>query len=144
MNEMKTLHELLLWRYIPLFLVMMAVLLMPAFSAEVNVSEKALNISDLKNVTVDLIAQNMTFNTSMITVPAGANVTVNFDNRDVGIRHNFAVYDSAAMKKIIFRGELISGPRKIVYVFDAPKESGIYRFQCDPHASFMNGQFIVK
>ena len=72
---MKTLHELLLWRYIPLFLVMMAVILMPAFSAEVNVSEKALNISDLKNVTVDLIAQNMTFNTSMITVPAGANVT---------------------------------------------------------------------
>jgi plastocyanin len=86
----------------------------------------------------------MAFNTSTITVPAGANVTVNFDNQDAGVRHNFAVYDSAAMQKVIFRGELIAGPKKIAYTFDAPKEPGAYRFQCDPHASFMNGKFIVQ
>jgi plastocyanin len=143
---MKELYMQLRWRLILLFLALLVVFLMPAFSAEVNASEKvaALNMSDLKNVTIDLVAQKMAFNTSTITVPAGASVTVNFDNQDNGVRHNFAVYDSAAMRTVIFRGELIAGPKKIAYAFDAPKEPGTYRFQCDPHASFMNGQFIVQ
>jgi len=97
-----------------------------------------------ENVTIGLMAQNFAFNTSTITVPAGANVTVDFDNQDAGIGHNFAVYDSASMKKTIFKGEIISGPKKIIYTFNAPQEPGIYHFQCDPHAQKMNGQFIVK
>jgi len=143
---MKALINPIQGRYLLLSLAMLALFLLPAFSAEVSVSEKAIgsNVSALDNVTVDLIAQGMAFNTSTITVPAGANVTVNFDNQDAGVRHNFAAYDSAAMQKVIFRGELIAGPKKIVYTFDAPKEPGTYRFQCDPHASFMNGKFIVQ
>jgi plastocyanin len=139
---MKALINRIQRSYLLLSLAMLAVFLLPAFSAEVSVSEKAIasNVSALDNVTVDLIAQGMAFNTSTITVPAGANV----DNQDAGVRHNFAVYDSAAMQKVIFRGELIAGPKKIVYTFDAPKEPGTYRFQCDPHASFMNGKFIVQ
>jgi len=97
-----------------------------------------------ENVTIGLMAQNFAFNTSTITVPAGANVTVDFDNQDAGIGHNFAVYDSASMKKTIFKGEIISGPKKIIYTFNAPQEPGTYHFQCDPHAQKMNGQFIVK
>jgi len=97
-----------------------------------------------ENVTIGLMAQNFAFNTSTITVPAGANVTVNFDNQDASVGHNFAVYDSASMKKTIFKGEIIVGPKKITYTFDAPQEPGTYHFQCDPHAQKMNGQFIVK
>ena len=97
-----------------------------------------------ENVTIGLMAQNFAFNTSTITVPAGANVTVNFDNQDAGIGHNFAVYDSASMKKTIFKGEIISGPKKIIYTFNAPQEPGTYHFQCDPHAQKMKGEFIVK
>ena len=97
-----------------------------------------------ENVTIGLMAQNFAFNTSTITVPAGANVTVNFDNQDPSIGHNFAVYDSASMKKTIFKGEIISGPKKITYTFNAPQEPGTYHFQCDPHAQKMNGQFTVK
>jgi plastocyanin len=143
---MKKSNTQLRWRYVSLLLALLVVLLMPAFSAEVNASGKvaAVNMSDLKNVTVGLVAQKMAFNTSTITVPAGANVTVNFDNQDNGVRHNFAVYNSAAMQKVIFRGELIAGTKKIIYAFTAPKEPGTYHFQCDPHASFMNGQFVVK
>ena len=97
-----------------------------------------------ENVTIDLVAKDFAFNTSTITVPAGANVTVNFDNQDASVGHNFAVYDSASMKNTIFKGEIISGPKKIVYTFNAPQEPGTYHFQCDPHAQKMKGEFIVK
>jgi plastocyanin len=97
-----------------------------------------------ENVTIGLLAKDFAFNTSTITVPAGANVTVNFDNQDASIGHNLAVYDSASMKTTIFKGEIIDGPKEITYTFNAPKEPGTYHFQCDPHAKKMNGQFIVK
>jgi plastocyanin len=97
-----------------------------------------------ENVTIGLLAKDFSFNTSTITVPAGANVTVNFDNHDPTIGHNFAIYDSAFMKKTIFKGEIIVGPKKIAFTFDAPKEPGTYHFQCDPHSKNMYGQFIVK
>jgi plastocyanin len=45
---------------------------------------------------VNLTAENIAFDTDTITVPAGANVTVNFNNKDSGIPHNFAVYDSSS------------------------------------------------
>ena len=104
----------------------------------------AFSTANPENVTIGLLAKDFSFNMSTITVAAGANVTVNFENQDPSIGHNFAVYDSASMKKTIFKGEIIVGPKKISYSFDAPQEPGTYHFQCDPHAQKMNGQFIVK
>jgi plastocyanin len=97
-----------------------------------------------KEAVVDLIARGVAFNTKSITVQAGAMVTVNFDNQDSGIRHNFAVYDSPAAEIVIFKGDLITGPSKITYTFQAPDKPGIYFFRCDPHAKIMNGQFKVQ
>lgn len=97
-----------------------------------------------ENVTISLVAKDFAFNTSTISVPAGSNITIDFDNQDANVRHNFAVYDSSAMKETIFKGELLTGPKKITYTFEAPKEPGTYRFQCDPHAGMMFGQFIVN
>ncbi len=45
-----------------------------------------------QNVTIDLICQNMSFDKSTINVPAGASVTINFDNKGSGIPHNFVLY----------------------------------------------------
>ncbi len=59
--------------------------------------------------TVDLIAENLAFDTSTITVPAGAEVTVNFDNQDDGIPHNVAVYTDSSAAEEIFVGEIITG-----------------------------------
>ena len=44
------------------------------------------------STTVDLVAKNIAFNLSVITVPAGKTITVNFDNQDQSVPHNFAAY----------------------------------------------------
>jgi plastocyanin len=101
------------------------------------------NVSGAQGATIGLIAKNIAFNTSTITVPAGANVTVNFYNQDKGIPHNFAVYNSSSAENAIFKGQIITGPAKTTYTFTAPSNPGTYYFRCDVHPTQMNGQFIV-
>ena len=114
--------------------------------AEVNVAAKdeTLKTMSMENVAVGLIAKNIAFNTSTITVPAGARVTVNFDNQDANVPHNFAVYDSANAKTTIFKGDIITGPKMIAYTFDAPTTPGTYFFRCDIHPTIMTGKFVVE
>jgi plastocyanin len=102
------------------------------------------NVSGAQSATIGLIAKNIAFNTSTINVPASANVTVNFDNQDSGIPHNFAVYETSAAQNAIFKGEIITGPKKTTYTFTAPDKPGTYFFRCDVHPAQMNGQFIVN
>jgi len=94
--------------------------------------------------TVDLTAQNIAFDKSTITVPAGAEVTVNFDNQDSGIPHNFAVYTDSSASQSIFKGDTITGPATTTYTFTAPDEAGTYYFRCDVHPEQMNGDFVVQ
>jgi plastocyanin len=103
------------------------------------------------SVTVDLVAKDMAFNVSTITVPAGASVIVNFHNREppgssqvTGIAHNFALYDTPAAAIMIFSGEIITGGGDAVYRFTAPAIPGTYFFRCDVHPALMNGQFVVQ
>ena len=93
-------------------------------------------------VEIELVARGYAFNTRTITVPAGSEVRIQFSNQDAD-RHNYALYEDRAATRSIFVGELITGPRTITYSFTAPALPGTYHFQCDPHASFMNGDFIV-
>jgi plastocyanin len=93
---------------------------------------------------VDLTAENIAFDKSTITVPAGAQVTVNFNNRDSGVPHNFAVYETQAAENVIFQGKIITGPDRITYNFVAPDKPGTYFFRCDVHPTVMKGQFIVE
>lgn len=93
--------------------------------------------------TVNLTAENFAFDRSMIEVPAGAKVTVHFENKDPGVQHNFAVYETSAAEVVIFKGDLITGPDTATYTFTAPSEPGTYFFRCDPHATTMRGDFVV-
>jgi plastocyanin len=93
--------------------------------------------------TVNIVAQDFAFDTETITVPAGAEVTMVFDNQDQGIPHNVAVYDSSLRSEQIFVGDIITGPAETTYTFTAPEEPGTYYFQCDVHPD-MNGDFIVE
>ena len=96
----------------------------------------------VKQVSVDLTAQDMAFDKSVITVPAGAQVTINFVNKDK-IGHNFAAYTSEAASNPIFIGQIITSS-SITYNFTAPTAPGTYFFRCDPHARIMKGQLIVQ
>jgi plastocyanin len=93
-------------------------------------------------VTIDLAAKGFAFNSSLISVPAGAAITIRFNNQDAGVPHNVAIYDSPAQNTNLFRGELVTGVKTIEYRFTAPHIRGDYYFRCDPHA-VMNGIFRV-
>ncbi len=93
--------------------------------------------------TVALTAQGLAFDKSSITVPAGATVTVNFNNMDAGIGHNFALYTDSSASTMLFRGAIMTGPTTTTYTFTAPSTPGTYFYRCDVHPTTMNGQFIV-
>lgn len=95
------------------------------------------------SVTINLVASGIAFNRNMISVPAGSQVTINFDNRDAGIPHNFALYADSTASAVIFKGDIITGPKMTTYYFTAPSRAGTYCFQCDVHPTLMSGQFIV-
>ncbi|HTY81255.1 MAG TPA: cupredoxin domain-containing protein [Dehalococcoidales bacterium] len=95
-------------------------------------------------VSIDLVAKNIAFDKSTITVPAGAKVTVNFDNQDAGVPHNFSVYTNSSASTPIFQGQIITGPLKTTYQFTAPSQPGTYFFRCDVHPTQMTGSFIVQ
>jgi plastocyanin len=94
-------------------------------------------------VTIDLVAKNMAFDRSSLNVPAGAEVTITFNNQDSGISHNFAVYTDSTASKSIFVGKVITGVASITYTFTAPSTPETYFFRCDIHPSIMTGSFIV-
>ena len=98
--------------------------------------------SPSKAVTINLSAQNMSFDKNTITVPAGAKVMVVFNNKE-GIPHNLAVYETKSATKVIFQGQVITGPATIEYNFTAPDAPGTYFFRCDLHPSTMTGSFVV-
>lgn len=94
--------------------------------------------------TIALTAQNVKFDKATISVPAGAKVTVNFNNQDSGVPHNFAVYTDASASKEVFKGQIVNGPGTATYTFTAPSTPGTYFFRCDVHPTTMTGQFIVQ
>jgi plastocyanin len=114
----------------------------PPIVAKVNFTVAAQSIAP---VTIELNAQNLAFNTNTITVKAGSSVTINFNNMDSGIQHNFALFnDSNAAPPAIFQGQLITGPATATYTFTAPTKVGTYFFRCDVHPTMMTGSFIVQ
>lgn len=95
------------------------------------------------NVIVNIMAKNKAFNLSTITVPAGAKVTINFDNQDLGVQHSIAFYTDTSASNTIYRSLVTTGPNKITDTFIAPSTPGTYIFRCDVHPTLMTGQFIV-
>ena len=71
-------------------------------------------------MTIPLTAQNLAFSTSTITVPAGAQVTITFNNIDAGVPHNVAVYTDTSASTAIFKGAIVTGPTTTTYTFTAP------------------------
>lgn len=95
-----------------------------------------------QNITISLVAQNFAFDKTTITVSPGANVTINFNNRD-SVPHNFAAYTNSSVTTSIFVGQWVNGPATTTYTFKAPATAGSYFFRCDVHPN-MTGTLIVQ
>jgi plastocyanin len=93
--------------------------------------------------TITLTAQNIAFDQSTITVPAGAHIVMTFNNKDSGVVHNFALYTDSSAKTRLYAGAFVTGPNTVTYTFDAPSTPGTYYFRCDIHPTVMFGNFVV-
>ncbi|GAB4325817.1 MAG: hypothetical protein Kow0010_08490 [Dehalococcoidia bacterium] len=89
--------------------------------------------------TVRVVAQDISFSPTRLTIPAGQQVTIVFTNNDAAVPHNFHILDTGE-KTDTFTGE--QGPSaELVVRFDEPGE---YAFQCDVHPGIMTGTIIVE
>jgi len=96
------------------------------------------------HVVIELVARDIAFDKDTITVPAGVHVMIDFDNQDVGMPHNFALYTTPAATEPIFVGQIIDGPQRIIYPHFAAPPPGEYFFRCDVHPAQMTGTFVVQ
>jgi plastocyanin len=112
-----------------------------AAATQTTVSSGATTTSNA--VTINIAAQNMAFDQSSITVKAGAQVTMIFNNKD-SMPHNVAIYNDQSAAQVIYKGEVFNGPATKTYTFTAPSTPGTYFFRCDVHPVKMTGQFIVQ
>jgi plastocyanin len=80
------------------------------------------------------------FDVEAFTVPAGAEITVTYDNRHAGVPHNvhFQLPGDDDPKT-----ELKPGPDTQTVTFTAPDEPGEYEFICDAHPGQMRGTMVV-
>jgi len=93
---------------------------------------------------LEIAAENTAYDVDELRAPAGAEVTLVFDNDDPDIQHNWSLYESEESTDPIFEGDIITGVDSIDYVFPAPDDPGTYHFHCDVHPAAMQGEFIVE
>ena len=89
---------------------------------------------------VKLAAQNIAYDQSSLTAPAGQPFTIEFANQDAGVPHNVAIKDASGM--VMFRGDIFSGVDTRQYQVPA-LPAGTYTFFCEVHPN-MTGTLTVQ
>lgn len=108
-------------------------------------AEQPTPVTDAQEFTI--IGEDILFDVDEIQVEASGQVVVTFDNRDTGVPHNWAVYESEEAATSggapIAGSPIESGPLTQTIVFDAP-EPGTYFYRCDVHPTTMTGALEVR
>jgi len=107
-------------------------------------SAPAPKLDSSKNVTIDLVIENGIFYPDKIYAEAGANLFINFTNKDTGIEHNFVLYrEVESNPSASFIQKRVMGPGTAVYKFKVPivRPDGAYWFACDNHYTAEQGLF---
>ena len=91
---------------------------------------------------VEVVAQNLAFDTQELRLPAETPTTLTLDNKDTA-PHNVAIYeDDTASGEPLFTFEPFSGPDVQPFPVD-PIPEGEYYFRCDVHTN-MEGTVVVE
>ena len=90
-----------------------------------------------------ITAENLMFSTGSLTAAASSPITVQLDNRDADVLHNFAIYSDRSLSQKLFGGDLYTGPGSVEYAFTTPA-AGTYFFRCDVHTDTVKGDFSVR
>ena len=93
---------------------------------------------------LEIAAENTEYDVSELKAPAGEDITLQFDNDDPGIQHNWSLYEDEAATKEIFEGKILTGVDTIDYDVPAIDEPGTYHFHCDIHPAVMKGELIIE
>jgi cytochrome c oxidase subunit 2 len=92
---------------------------------------------------IQLVAKDNNWNANCLAVTKNTPFAVAVDNQDLGIEHNFAVYDSPARRRTIFQGPRFAGQAQQTFQL-GPLAKGHLYFQCDVHGPAMSGPLLVK
>jgi cytochrome c oxidase subunit 2 len=91
---------------------------------------------------ITVTALNTSWDTACIAVNANVPISLTVTNNDLGIDHNFAVYDSPKLKQEFFQTGRFPGVATNSYQLQSLRP-GTYYFQCDVHGPSMSGTFIA-
>jgi plastocyanin len=88
-----------------------------------------------------VVAQDLSFDTDTIELPADTASTITFDNQETAVPHNIAIYTDDSASEALFQGNTFPGVATEIY--DVPAlAAGEYYFRCDVHP-VMNGTVVV-
>jgi plastocyanin len=93
---------------------------------------------------VTVVAQELAFDPTEISLPADTPSTITFDDRDDAGTfgpHNIAIYEDEAYTSALFTGDLVNGPATVEYEVPA-LPAGTFPFRCDVHPQ-MTGTVTV-
>lgn len=93
------------------------------------------------DIVIDLVAQDVALQPGMMTVPAGVEIQVHFDNRDVGVPHNVVLLADANFSTTLIKSEIVNGPAKQDITI-AGLIPGRYRFSCEVHPNMASDLFV--
>lgn len=81
---------------------------------------------------IDIVAADIAFEPTSITIPAGVDVRVHITNRDAAVPHNVALQAGPGFATKLIASEIMTGPA--VNDLDIPGlVAGRYRFVCEVH-----------
>jgi plastocyanin len=114
----------------------------PSFVAWVNpVASEAPAASLSPNQTIIAVSV-LGFDRQSMTVPAGVELTIDFQNPDTGVQHNWSLYDPADGAEI-YKGEILTGVASTTYTVP-PLAAGTYDYVCDIHPQTMTGVLTAQ
>jgi plastocyanin len=94
---------------------------------------------------LEIAAENTEYDVSELgPAPAGEDITLQFDNDDPGIQHNWSLYETEESTDPIFEGKILTGVDTEDYFVPAIDEPGTYHYHCDIHPAVMTGELIIE